>query len=154
MDAAYLRKRIRHYVDRGIFTGYTEEVLRGSKTVFRFRWLLNAGFKLCIDPNRREYICLDVLPNVPTRGFLDREIRKFLTGRTSSDLPEHRQADPHKVTLRFQNKKGNGSIHVQVAPGEQAYATKTLFTVINDLFTWLNLYHIEYLQEEFGLAEE
>lgn len=153
-DVDYIRERIGGYTDRGTFAGCREQSLRGGTVAFTFRWLLGADFELRVHPKKGELLCVDLLPQVPQRSHLDREIRRYIASRTDAQLPAHRRMDPDKVGLKFRNRAGNGTLSMSLRVEDSAYALKALFILLNDLFAWLQLYHIDYLQQNFGLPEE
>lgn len=153
-DVEYIRQRILDYTDRGTFAGCREQSLRGGTVAFTFRWLLSADFQLRVNPTKGELVCVDVLPQVPQRSYLDREIRRYIASRSDAELPVHRRMDPDKVSLKFRNRAGDGTLSMSLLSEDSAYALKALFTLLNDLFAWLQLYHIDYLQQNFGVPEE
>ncbi|NKB96936.1 MAG: hypothetical protein GKR90_00330 [Pseudomonadales bacterium] len=153
-ETDYIRSRLKHYAERGTFSGVRELPIRGNKHAFNFQWLLGAEFSLLWDPSRRELLFENLLPKLSYPSFLDREIRRFTHERSTSELPEHRRVDPGKASVRYSNRKGDGQIAVKLSNGDAVYGLKAALTFVNDLFAWLHMYHIDYLHREFGVPEE
>ena len=149
-----VRERLKGLSERGVFRGWSETEGRGGQTVFRFRWLLDAEFTLMVDPLRSELVAKDLLVSVAYPSVFDRDLRRFAAGRSDPALPAHRRLDGEQVTLTYQNRRQAVSLRLKVQPGSFPYALKALLGTINDLFTYLNLYHIDYLQQYFGVPEE
>ncbi|MEM7080450.1 MAG: hypothetical protein AAF513_17670 [Pseudomonadota bacterium] len=141
------------YAERGVFDGCVETSQRG-RHAFRFRWLLGHQFCCVVDEARGALTLKDLLPEVPTRGFMDQDLRRFIKARGAADLPEHRRLDSSVGVLMYRNRQAQVSLGLRLASGPSARATKRLLGVCNDLFAHLHLYHIDYLHREFGLPEE
>ena len=153
-ETDYIRSRIQHYGERGVFAGVREARPRGAKHLFAFQWLLGAEIELNWDSTKRELVFEKLLPGVAYPSFLDRELRRFTVERSAQDLPPHRRVDPELAALQYSNRGGDGSIKLGLTQGDAEYALKAALTFINDLFTWLHLYHIDYLHQHFGVPEE
>ena len=153
-----IRQSLQHYSDRGVFQGFAEIQGRGDKTVFSFRWLLGSEFSLVLDLKKSELVVKNLLPDIANYSFIDADLRKFVGDRSNSKLPLHRRLDPARAMLSYTNRKQNGeqnvSLVMRVGEGEYGYALKMLLSALNDLFTHLHLYHIDYLQRKFGVPEE
>ena len=153
-EADYIRIRLKHYAERGIFAGVREHSARHQKFGYSFQWLLGAELSLVWDNSKREILFADLLPKVDYPSFLDREIRRFTAERSSGELPDHRRIDPEKASIRYSNRGGDGQIVMRLTEGDAVYGLKATLTFVNDLFSWLHLYHINYLHREFGVPEE
>jgi hypothetical protein len=153
-----IRQALQHYSDKGVFQGFAEFQGRGDKTGFSFRWLLGREFTLVLDPKKSELVVKNLLPEVENYSFIDSDLRKFVSDRSNPKLPLHRRLDPGRATLAYSNRKQSGnrnvSLVMRVAEDEYGYAVKMLLSTVNDLFTHLHLYHIDYLQQNFGVPEE
>ena len=148
------RKRLRSYSDRGVFQGFGETDGRSGKTIFRFRWLLGNQFCLVLDPEKKELVVKDLLPSIDNRSFIDSDLRRFVACRTDTKLPAHRRLDPDVATLSYTNRKKSVSLVMRVQEDQYEQALKTLLGVLNDLFAYLHLYHIDYLHRNFAVPEE
>ncbi len=153
-ETEYVRGRLQHYTERGIFSGLREMPVRNDKYRFSFRWLLASQFLLIWDEPKRQFLFEGLLPGLPYPSFLDRELRRFIMERSSATLPEHRRIDSEKAMLSYSNRSACGQIGLELKQGDITYGLRSTLTVINDLFTWLHLYHIDYLHKKFGLPEE
>jgi len=149
-----IRQRIKHYSNRGVLQGFSESQNRRGKTTFRSRWLLGHEFSLSLDSAKGELVVRNLLPAIGNRRFIDLDLRKFITARTDTKLPAHRRLDAARVTLIYTNRKQHVSLVMSPQEDQYAYAIKTLFTILNDLFAYLHLYHIDYLHRKFRVPEE
>ena len=149
-----IRQRIKHYSQRGVFQGFGESKSRRGKTTFSFRWLLGHQFSLTLDPEKHQLVVVDLLPSIANRSFIDADLRRFIAARTDPKLPLHRRLDTARATLVYSNRKQHVSLVMSVEDNQYDYAVKSLLTTLNDLFTHLHLYHIDYLQRFFGVPEE
>jgi len=154
MAVDIIRRRLRTYADQGVFQGLSETTGRLGKTTFNFRWLLGSEFALVLDPKKHEIVVKDVLPSIDHRSFIDRDLRRFIAGRTDTKLPAHRRLDADCVTLSYTNRKQSVSLVMRADEAQYDYAIKSLLTTLNDLFAYLNLYHIDYLHRNFAVPEE
>ena len=149
-----VRHQLKHYLDTGVFMSLSEAEGRSGKKTFRFRWLLNREFALTVDPNKARLVADSLLPEVENRSFIDKDLRRFIAGRAMAELPRHRRVDPAAAALGYTNRKGAVSLHLQVLDGRVEYGLKALLRTINELFSYLQLSHIDYLHRNFGLPEE
>jgi hypothetical protein len=153
-----IRQSLQHYSDRGVFQGFAEIQGRGDKTVFSFRWLLGSEFTLLVDLKKSELVVKNLLPEIENYSFIDADLRKFTGARSDPKLPRHRRLDPDRAILSYTNRKQNGkqnvSLVVRVVEDEYGYALRMLLSTLNDLFTYLHLYHVDYLQQNFRVPEE
>jgi len=149
-----VRERLKKYSEQGVFQGLREIESRSGRVTFSFRWLLGNEFSFVVVPKNQEIVARDLLPAIDNRGFVDRDLRRFVAGRTDLRLPEHRRLDADRVSLIYRNRKQTVSLVMRVQEGAYDYAVKALLGALNDLFTHLHLYHVDYLQRNFGVPEE
>lgn len=149
-----VRQRIKHYSDRGVFQGYVESDLARGKTVFTFRWLLGHEYSLVLDPLKQQLVMKNLLPCIDNRSFMDSDLRRFASNRFDPSLPKHRRLDKNRVSLSYTNRKRSVSLIMSTPGKHYEYAVNSLLVTLNDLFSYLHLYHIDYLQRSFGVAEE
>ena len=149
-----VRARVKHYADRGVFQGYVESDVGRGKTAFTFRWLHGHEYLLVFDPQKQQLMMKNLLPDIENRSFIDSDLRRFASNRFDRALPKHRRLDKDKVSLSYTNRKQNVSL-IMLTPGKHyEYAVNALLSTLNDLFSYLHLYHIDYLHRSFGVAEE
>jgi len=115
---------------------------------------LNNQFTLRVSAAKQSITLEDALPGICYPSFLDREVRRFLVERAGDDLPDHRRIDAENVGLRMVNRNSSASLFFEVRDGDWAQALRTVLGVVNELFAYLQLHHIDYLHREFGLPEE
>lgn len=149
-----MRHRVQSLAERGVFQGWRESAERQGRTTFRFRWLLGHEFVLGADPIKRELTAKDLLPGIENRSFIDADLRRFVATRSAAGLPTHRRLDPDRVALTYRNRGGKASLVMQVLSGDDEYPVTALLGQINELFSHLQLNHIDYLQRAFGVPEE
>ena len=149
-----VRQRLIGFSNKGIFKGLRETQGRLGKVTFSFRWLLDSEFSLVLDPKKQQLVVSDLLPAIEHRSFIDSDLRRFIAGRTDTNLPAHRRLDTDLVTLVYSNRNQNVSLVMRTGTGQYEYAIKALLTTLNDLFAHLHLNHVEYLQRHFGVPEE
>ncbi len=150
MNVDAISESLRGYAQRGLFSAFSENSVRGKRE-FRFRWHLNHEFVLEVDEKRKTITARDLLPNVDYPSDLDRAVRQFVKDRASPDLPEHRRVDAKQAEAKCQNRQSVMSIVLTVKQGD---GLKTFLTLLNDLFAYLQMYQVVYLQDVFGLPEE
>ena len=149
-----IRQRLKTYAEQGVFQGLSETTGRQGKTTFNFVWLLGNEFSLVIDPEKHEIVAKNLLPAIANRSFIDKDLRQYIAGRTDHKLPAHRRLNTDFVTLTYTNRKQNVSLVMRADKEQYKYAIKALLGTLNDLFAYLNLYHIDYLHRNFGVPEE
>lgn len=149
-----VRKKLRAYADRGVFRGFTEIDRPGTKTEFQFIWLEDHRFVMVIDHDKGTLQLRNLLPAVESRSFLDNDLREFIKGRTSTDLPAHRRVDPKRAKLTYVNRKSQASLTLQILNNQYAYGVSKLLNTVNELFGHLHMRHPPYLWEHFGVPEE
>jgi hypothetical protein len=141
------------YAERGALRQLEEHSARG-KTTFQFTWLLDRRFTVVVDPTKSRMEIKDLLPNVPARSDLDRAVRAFVASRSDRRLPAHRRVDPGRVEISCANRKSALSFIFVVKRNQYKYATAKALNFCNELFSFLDLHHIQYLWEHLGLPEE
>lgn len=149
-----VRERLKRHAQRGALRQFEERPAKGGKTEFRFVWLLNKPFTIVFDPKRSTLTLKNALPAVPPRSHLDRDVRAFIKGRTDASLPAHRRLDPKRAELSCVNRKSSMSFTLTVKRNQFAYGTTKLLNLTNELFGFLDMYHIQYLWEHFDVPEE
>jgi hypothetical protein len=149
-----VRQRIKALADRGVLQGWSESAERRGRTSYRFRWLLGAEFNLVADPAKGELVVRNLLPAIRHRSFIDSDLRRFVAALSDSALPAHRRVDGARVSLTYANRKQHVSLIMRIGPGDDSYAAEVLFRLLNDLFSYLQLNHYDYLVANFGLPDE
>ena len=146
---------LRSYADKGIFRGFGTSVDRNGNLECRFLWHAPAPHRLRFEPGRGVLVFVDLLPAVPYPSEMDRALRAFVAGRSSTDLPAHRRMDSVKVGARCRNRKGKVSIEVRCLDGDVEYAANKAVKLVNEIFlNFLAGPYDGYMIEHFGAPEE
>ena len=149
-----VRQRLQEYADRGVFRGFTEESLWRGRHRFKFLWLANSAFRLHYSPKSGEFVLRDLLPNVPVHSDVGKDLRGFLKGLTSLDVPEHRRIDRRRIDIRSYVRRGDFSIVVTAKKNEHGYAVQRSVNLIHEVFVRLHTYFPEYMWENFDAPQE
>ena len=151
---AEVRSRLQDYADRGVFRGLAEQPARGGRHRFSFRWLAPTPFILVYDPAAGTLIFRDLLPNVGSRTPLAGALRRFIQGRTASDLPPHRRIDPARAGVRCSLRRGALTVELVAKPAHHGYGVNRAINLVHELFVHLHTYHPEYMWENFDASQE
>ena len=149
-----VRDHLNSLSKRGVLHNLSETKGRGGKIFFRFRWLMKKDYVLEVNPRIRQLSINNLLPGLVYRSYRDSELRTFIANRGSLSIPEHRRVDAERVNLTYKNQKQQVTLVMKMTDEDYVYASSLMFRLINDLFIYLKMYHIDYLQEYFGLPEE
>lgn len=149
-----VRDRLQRYAQRGALRQFEERKGRGNKVEFHFNWLLGKRFTIVLDEKTGTLTLRDALPAVEPRSPLDRDVRKFVKSRSDGSLPAHRRVDPGRAELHCTNRKSSMSFTLKVKRNQYAYSVTKLLNFANELFGYLDSYHIQYLWEHFDVPAE
>ncbi len=148
---ALLRERAR----RGVFRSFAASQGRGGRRVFTFVWLKERPLRLRFDPARGVLEFRHLLPEVPARSALYRDLRAFLKQRQSPRLPAHRRVDPKRATVRCRNRSGSVSVSLETLDGDLDYLTTKALKLVNEIFLgFLKGPYYEYMAAHFDEPEE
>ena len=75
-----------------------------------------------------------VLPGVPARSAMYREVQAFLKSRQSDEVPEHRRVNPAKARLQSKNLRGTVSVTVTAKDGDFDYAARKIIHIVHEIF--------------------
>ena len=153
-QVAAVRELLAALATRGVLREFEERSLRNSKTEYQFTWLLDRRFTFIFDPSESKLTLRDLLPGIPTNSPLDFAVREFVAARTSKQLLAHRRIDPAKATLAVSHSRSSLSLVLTVKRNQYAYAVPKLLNFCNELFGFLDMYHLQYLWEHLGVPEE
>ncbi len=146
---------LREYADRGVFRGFGAGEGRRGNLECRFLWHAPEPHRLRFEPRQSALVFVDLLPEVPYPSEMDRELRRFVAGRASDDLPGHRRIDPAKASCRCRNRGGKVSIEVRCVDGDVEYAAGKAVKLVNEIFlNFLAGPYDGYMIEHFGAPEE
>lgn len=141
------------YAAKAVFRGFSAHPKRGGRAVYKMIWHHDRPFELLLDTARKTLQFPQVLPGVPMRSAMYRELRAFLKERQSGELPEHRSVDPAKARLTVANERGMVSVTMTVKDSDFDYATRKLIHVVHEIFLvfLVDGPYLEYMVEQLGL---
>lgn len=141
------------YAAKAVFRGFSAHPKRGGRAVYKMIWHHDRPFELLLDTAGKTLQFPEVLPQVPMRSAMYRELRAFLKERQSGELPEHRRVDPSKARLKVVNQRGTVSVTMTVKDGDFDYATRKLVHVVHEIFLifLVDGPYLEYMVEQLGL---
>jgi hypothetical protein len=149
-----VREGLQGYADRGVFRGFSEVKAAGVPHAFRFEWLTKKPLLFCVDTEKGVLKFKNILPNLPRGSPMYVELRRFLSERSTSDVPTHRRIDPKRAELTCVNRNGNVSISIQVKRNQFAYGVNRIVNVVHEIFVHLNDSYADYMWENFDLPQE
>jgi hypothetical protein len=137
---------IQGYSQRGHFRRLSEQ---RNGTVFEFKWLNDKAMKLTWDPASGTLLFRDVLPNIPARSPLYKELRGFLAEKFDAALPEHRRLDADRVGLVCTNRKSSVSVGLKLRSSDDEYGPRKLVNFVHEMFVYLAEAWPDYMYESF-----
>ena len=150
-----LSGRMVSLVDRGVFRGYSESSASNGSQLFTFHWIHGQSFSLQFNPVKQRLTMKNILPNIEYRSFLDTKLRRWFANDSSFDyLGESVDGNDKALPIKYTNRKNNVSLAVEIYHDKPVDMLNFLLRVINELFIYLNLSHVDYLHRNFGLPEE
>ena len=145
MGTREVERVLQSYATRGVFRAFSR-----TGATFRFTWLWGLAFRATFRADVLEFPGL--LPEVPVRSKLERELKAFIRECGSEERPEHRRVDPKRLTVRcLRNRKALGlAFKVQDEDG-----VRQAINLVNEVFlTFLNVEHAQYVVEQFRVPED
>ena len=116
-------------------------------------WHYDRPFELSFYASARTLKFPAVLPGVPARSPMYRELRVFLKSRQSDDLPDHRRVNPAKARIASANRRGAVSLTLTVKDGDFEYATRKMIQIVHEIFMifLVDGPYYEYMVDQLGL---
>jgi hypothetical protein len=150
-SADVVRRTLASYATRGVFRAYGDQSSEGGQSRFSFRWHADAIFHLVYHARRRELVFSNLLPEIPSRTSMYRELRAFVEASTSRALPEHRRIDPRKVGVTVTNRNRTVSLVVMLKDSHVEYGVRKAVNLIHELFVGFlrNPLYFPYMVEHF-----
>ena len=145
-----VRESLQTYAERGVFRGFSE----GKPGQFTFVWFYQHPMELIVDTNAHVLRFKQLLPGVPARSALAKELKAFLQERHDEALPDHRRVDRNRAEVTCTNRGGIVSLALQVKHNEYAYGVNKLVNLVHELFVHLRADYPEYLVENFDVPQE
>ena len=145
---------LRSRADRGVFQSFESIRIRGRLDC-SFVWLRGQPTRLVFDPRRKTLEFRGLLPNLELGSTLYKDLRKFLRGRTSADLPTYRRIDPERIKVRSRNRKGDVSVALESLDGDWDYAVSKGLKLVNEIFLgFLRGPYYSYMVDNFQEPED
>lgn len=142
------------YAARGVFQDYRATPVKNGVD-FHFGWLYGQPFTLGYLPGQRRLSLSDLLPNVRANSMMHKEIKAWLKGRASVDLPEHRRVDPARARAAVRLRGGTLSLTLEArSDADYEYCTRKIINLTHEFFLFLNEYWADYMWENFKLNME
>ena len=138
----------------GSSRGFAERPARGGRRRFTFLWLAPSPFTLTYDAASGALAFRDLLPDVPARSPLAAALRRFIRGRASPELPEHRRVDPERAAVGCRIRRGALSVEVVARPGHHGYGVNRAVNLVHEIFVHLQVHFPEYMWENFDAPQE
>lgn len=151
-----MRRALGSYAERGVFRSFSEIAAPAPHARFRFLWFRDVAFIVDYNPRTRTMVFVDLLPAVPPKSDMDRDLRLFIRGRSDKALPEHRRVDPRKVTVVCKNRGGRVSVSMTFGARHVEYGVKKAINLVHEiLMDFLNDDRFtRYQVEHFNLNPE
>jgi hypothetical protein len=141
------------YAEKAVFRGFSAHAQANGKATYRMVWHQDRPFELLVDVPGKTLRFPAVLPGVPARSAMYRELRAFLKVRQSNEMPEHRRVNPAKARLTPSNQRGAVSLTLSVKDGDFDYATRKMIHMVHEIFMifLVDGPYFEYMVEQLGL---
>ena len=144
------------YAAKAVFRGFSAHPGTKGRATYRMIWHHDRPFEMVLDIGEKTLQFPVVLPGVPARSSMYRELQAFLKERQSGALPEHRSVNPAKARLASGNNRGTVSITVTVKDGDFDYAARKIIHIVHEIFLifLVDGPYFEYMVEHLGLDED
>ncbi len=151
--AAIVTAILEGYAEKAVFRGFSAHPKRGGKAKYSMVWHYDRPFELLLDVPKKTLQFPAVLPGVPARSAMYRELRAFLKSRTSAEMPEHRRVDRARARLATSNQRGAVSLTLTVKDGDFDYAARKIIHIVHEIFMvfLVDGPYYEYMVEHLGL---
>lgn len=131
---AFVTGILEGYAEKAVFRGFSAHPKRGGKAAYTMVWHYDRRFELLLDVTKKTLQFPALLPGVPARSPMFRDLQAFVKERVSGDLPEHRRVDPAKTRVALGNLRGAVSLTLTVKDGDYEYATRKLIQIAHEIF--------------------
>jgi len=134
-----------------VFRGFSRVASKNGKAAFRVVWHRGRPFDIAVDSAKGTIHCPIVLPQVPARSALYRQLRSFLEACQNPSLPEHRRVDRRKVQVACANRGGNVSLTMTIRGSHHEYGARKFIHLIQEIYLVFLTEHFDYQVEAFDL---
>jgi len=150
---ALVTRILEEYAEKAVFRGFSVHPKTGGKAAYKMVWHYDRPFELLLDAPKRTLRFPAVLPGVPARSAMYRDLRAFLNERHSAEVPEHRRVNPVKARVTLSNKMGVVSLTLRVKDDDFEYATRKIIQIVHEIFLifLVDGSYFDYMVEQLGL---
>jgi len=144
---------LQEYAARGVFRGFSRIAARGSQATFKMQWHRDRSFELTVDTRTTTLRMPVVLPEIPAKSEMYRELRQFVQEQQAEERVAHRRIDPAKTAVRCSNRAGNVGLTMHAVDGDLEYAIRKLIGLVQEIYL-VFLYdgrYYDYMIEVFDL---
>jgi hypothetical protein len=140
------------YATNGVFRGFSVTAKTPTTAKFRVVWHYDRTLELVLRVPDGTLHLSSVLPNIPSRSPMYKDLKKFVETLQSGERPDHRRIDPARARLVCSNRQGNVAVTMAVVEDEFEYATRKLIHAANEIFMIFlrDGPYSEYIQEVLG----
>ena len=141
------------YAEKAVFRGFSAHPKRGGSVTYKMLWHYDRPFELLLDGKKKSLTFMSLLPGMPARSAMYRELQAFVKARESEELPEHRRVNPAKARIALANQKGAVSLALTVKDGDFDYAARKSVQIAHEIFLifLVDGSYYEYMVERLGL---
>lgn len=141
------------YAERAVFRGFSAHPGRGGKATYKMLWHYDRPFELHLDAAKKTLFFPAILPGVPIRSPMYRELKAFVKARQSDDLPEHRRVNSTKARVALTNLRGAVSVSLLSKDADFDYATRKIIQLVHEIFLifLVDGPYYEYMVDHLGL---
>jgi hypothetical protein len=141
------------YAEKAVFRGFSAHPEGNGKATYRMVWHHDRPFELSLDVPGKTLRFPAVLPGVPARSPMYRELQAFLKVRQTAELPEHRRVNPAKAGITLSSQRGAISLTFTVKDGDFDYATRKIIHIVHEIFMifLVDGPYFEYMVDQLGL---
>ena len=152
-DARVVSQVLKGYAERGVFRSFGEGARRGPRTTYQMVWHHGRTFQFVFDSAAGVVAFPALLPDVPARSPMLKELKAFLHRFETDDVPEHRRIDSTKARLQVTRRVGGVSLALVVKRGELEYCTRRIVHLAQEVFMVFlpDGPYYEYRVEKLGL---
>jgi hypothetical protein len=144
------------YAAKAVFRGFSAHPGTKGRATYHMIWHHDRPFEMSLDVGKKTLRFPVVLPGVPAKSTMYRDLQAFLKERQSEEMPEHRRVNPAKARLASGNQRGTVSIALTVQDGDFDYATRKIIHIVHEIFLifLVDGSYFEYMVEHLGLDED
>ena len=141
------------YAERAVFRGFSAHPGRAGKATYKMLWHYDRPFELHLDSAKKTLRFSSILPGVPARSPMYRELQAFVKARQSGELPAHRSIDCAKARIAVTNQRGAVSVTLSAKDGDFDYAARKIVQMVHEIFLifLVDGPYYDYMVEHLGL---